>query len=539
MNTIIISEIFEYFLLLSIRGSILAFGILIIKAALKQKLSAGFQYCIWFLLLFRLIVPFSLESPVHIIDHFPQYQQQVENNLISESDLSDIQSSNITDSNKNDSNKNDSNSNIYRNITFPSKGLNTIKYMVALLWLIGIVSIMVYIIIVNISLLMKVKKYPPCERKDIIQILDECKLKLNVNSKVTILYGKRLKSPMIFGVIHPRIIISRIIIDRLSQEELKHIFLHELSHIKRRDLVVNIFGTLIQAVYWFNPIIWYSINKMKQDCEISCDATVLNVLSKEENKKYGLTIINMMKMVSDLKWVSGSIGFASKYNSRRINMINLYKKASVKWTVVALMSLTLLTGCSSLTSPTKQSSSEVPNSTTGENDKNIQTQEENLSTEQDNESVNEPNTSKQDTTELSTNQDNNSNNESKSEDTDNSFEKYLKYLGLSKENLISTLNEKPTTVDEGGLEFKEAGIRIWFDPNTFTKVSQVFTQREDIDFNGVKIGDKIDEFKKAFGEPVSDNNGDMHFKYDNAYISVNYDTKTNVTFAVYLLSEDF
>lgn len=218
-------------------------------------------------------------------------------------------------------------------------------------------------------------------------------------------------------------------------------------------------------------------------------------------------------------------------------MINLYKKASVKWTVVALLNLTLVTGCSSLTSSTKQSSSIIPTSTVGENDKNNQTQEEVLSTEQDSESVNASNTSKQDTTELSTTQDNNSGNESKSDDIDNSF---VKYLGLSKEELISTLNEEPTTVDEGGLEFKEAGIRIWFDQNTFTKVSQIFTQREDIDFKGAKIGDKIDEFKKIFGDPVSDNNGDMHFKYDdNAYISVNYDTKTNETFAVYLLSEDF
>lgn len=108
-------------------------------------------------------------------------------------------------------------------------------------------------------------------------------MRLNVIFKVTILYGKRLKSPMLFGVIHPKIIISQEIINRLSQEELKNIFLHELSHIKRRDLNVNIIGVLIQAVYWFNPIIWYSINKMKQDCEISCNATVLNVLSKEES----------------------------------------------------------------------------------------------------------------------------------------------------------------------------------------------------------------------------------------------------------------
>ncbi len=117
------------------------------------------------------------------------------------------------------------------------------------------------------------------------------------------------------------------------------------------------------------------------------------------------------------------------------------------------------------------------------------------------------------------------------------FAVYLDLLGLDRDELIDALGEEPESIDEGGLEFKKAGIRVWFDQDA---VSQIFTQRQDIDFNGAKIGDKIDAFKKAFGEPVSDQNGDMHFKYgDNAYISVNYDTDTGETFAVYLLSEDF
>ncbi len=507
MNTIIISNLFEYFLLLSVKVSILAIGILLIKGALRQKLSARFHYYIWFLLILRLLIPFSVESPLSLMNLIPQYIQQVDNNYISDPNSSSIQTSNITKLNRNDTYSNN-----HRNSIFTSKELRFNLNTIALIWLIGIAGIMIYIMFVNILLLLNLKKYPLCDRKDIILILEECKSRLNVNFKVTVLYDEHFKSPMLCGFIHPKIIISPEIINRLSQEELKYVFLHELSHIKRRDLIINVIGMLIQTVYWFNPIIWYSIYKMKQDCEISCDATVLKVLSPEENKKYGLTIINMMKMISELKWVPGTIGFASKYNSRRIIMITLYKKVSVKWTVVALLTLTLLTGCSSLTS----------------------------STDQDAESSNASNTSKQDTTGLSTIEDNNSVNESKSDDKDNSFVKYLKFLGLSKEDLLSTLNEEPTTVDEGGLEFKEAGIRVWFDQINFTTVSQVFTQREDIDFNGAKIGDKIDEFKKVFGDPVSDKNGDMHFKYDeNVYLSVNYDTTTNETFAVYLLSEDF
>ncbi|HEX9061020.1 MAG TPA: hypothetical protein VF941_12645, partial [Clostridia bacterium] len=119
--------------------------------------------------------------------------------------------------------------------------------------------------------------------------------------------------------------------------------------------------------------------------------------------------------------------------------------------------------------------------------------------------------------------------------TDSSLAGYISLLGLSRDKLASTLNEKPVFVDEGGLEFKKAGIRIWFDG---TSASQIFTQRKDIDLNGAKIGDKIDRFKEKLGQPVSDKNGDMHFKYKDVFLSINYDTGTKDTFALYILKKD-
>lgn len=130
-------------------------------------------------------------------------------------------------------------------------------------------------------------------------------------------------------------------------------------------------------------------------------------------------------------------------------------------------------------------------------------------------------------------------NESKDNTDNSSLASYISLLGLSKDKLADTLNEKPVSVDEGGLEFKKAGIRVWFDPESGKSVSQVFTTSKDIDLNGVRIGDKIDKFKKAFGEPVSDNNGDMHFKYKDVFLSINYDTKTGETYALYILKKDF
>jgi hypothetical protein len=119
------------------------------------------------------------------------------------------------------------------------------------------------------------------------------------------------------------------------------------------------------------------------------------------------------------------------------------------------------------------------------------------------------------------------------------FEEYIKLIGLSKKQLIDTIREKPTTVDEGGLEFSEYGIRVWFEGYGTGPVQQVYTDKKDVDFRGVKIGDKISDFKKIFGKTVQENTTSAYknFEYNGIILSVYYNPKTKITFAVYILDQ--
>jgi hypothetical protein len=70
-------------------------------------------------------------------------------------------------------------------------------------------------------------------------------------------------------------------------------------------------------------------------------------------------------------------------------------------------------------------------------------------------------------------------------------------------------------------------------------VSQIFTQRKDINFNGAVIGENISIFKKALGKPISDKNGEAHFKYKDIFLLINYDIQTGNTICAYFLKEDY
>ncbi|UOO37059.1 hypothetical protein IZU99_07220 [Oscillospiraceae bacterium CM] len=122
-----------------------------------------------------------------------------------------------------------------------------------------------------------------------------------------------------------------------------------------------------------------------------------------------------------------------------------------------------------------------------------------------------------------------------------SLEDLTKLLGLTKDALIKAIPETPVTVDEGGLGFEKTGIRVWFDNESYTTVAQVLILSDAIDINGLKLGDSFEAFKAVFGEPMSDTNGDAHFKYGDMYLSVVRDPadQSGKVIAVYLLSENF
>ncbi len=83
------------------------------------------------------------------------------------------------------------------------------------------------------------------------------------------------------------------IAERLSDAELRHVLLHELAHVKRRDVAMNWLVNALLTVHWFNPLLWLAFRQMRADREIACDELALRAMRGEERKAYGDTLIKV------------------------------------------------------------------------------------------------------------------------------------------------------------------------------------------------------------------------------------------------------
>jgi bla regulator protein blaR1 len=79
----------------------------------------------------------------------------------------------------------------------------------------------------------------------------------------------------VFGVFHPVLLLPADVADRLSLVQLQAVVAHELAHVRRRDNLWAATHAVVQAIFWFNPLIWWLGGRLVAEREQACDEAVL------------------------------------------------------------------------------------------------------------------------------------------------------------------------------------------------------------------------------------------------------------------------
>ena len=117
--------------------------------------------------------------------------------------------------------------------------------------------------------------------------------RLDLSRSVKTFKSNRRVVPTVFGFLRPYIVVPvnwRV----WSDEQRACILLHELAHIKRRDLATQFVGRLAVMMYWFNPMAWYAAKQLRQERELACDDCVLMVGQRASD--YAEQLLQTLKM---------------------------------------------------------------------------------------------------------------------------------------------------------------------------------------------------------------------------------------------------
>ncbi len=110
------------------------------------------------------------------------------------------------------------------------------------------------------------------------------------------------------GVLRPVLLIPDGIADRLTSAQLASVLAHELCHVRRRDNLAASIHMVVEALFWFHPLVWWVGARMVEERERACDEAVLNLGSAP--KDYAEAILGVCKLYAEspLVGVSGVTG---------------------------------------------------------------------------------------------------------------------------------------------------------------------------------------------------------------------------------------
>lgn len=334
---------FKWIVCSTVMASLLVMLILLIKLIIKNRLGARWHYFIWTLVLLKLIIPFGPESELSIYNLFDLTNDKI--TARSYDVMNTISTATTT---------------IAKSTPIPySKGLSDIGassaatgkdtaiYLSILgifIWFTGAACVGVHILKRNIKLNNELKIGRSIDDKELMDCLEACRKRLGIKSSIKIREVFNINTPALYGIFNPMLLIPCSMLQNCSAGQLKYAIMHELAHLKRKDIPMNLLLSALIVIHWFNPLIWYAFFRMRQDAEIACDELVLSNLDKDGQKNYGLALIHIVEIFSSNLKLSNAVGFMGNksFIKKRIQKIAAYKKRSIKKTVFTVFVFAIL-----------------------------------------------------------------------------------------------------------------------------------------------------------------------------------------------------
>ncbi len=167
---------------------------------------------------------------------------------------------------------------------------------------------------------------------------------------VPVVSSASIFEPGVFGIFRPALLLPSGIGDRLAPPELQAILAHELCHVRRRDNLWAVIHMVVEAVFWFHPLVWWLGTRLMEEREMACDEDVLRRGSEAEAYAEGILKVCELYLQSPLACTAGVTGSNLKKrietimaNRPKLNL-NLSKKAGLVFAGLVAIAIPVILG---------------------------------------------------------------------------------------------------------------------------------------------------------------------------------------------------
>ena len=238
----------------SAMGAVTVIATLLLKKLLGQRLSANLHLWLWFPAILRFLMPYIPSTPLSVYNYIPHT--------------------------------------ITVNGALPVVESALQLHLVPALWLLGAAGSVLF---AAVSYLRFVKSLvlTECSSEKLKTIATECAKKCKLKRAPQTVCCRNAISPMVVGLLSPKLVLPIPVMNQLSDEQIEIVFLHEYTHLARKDALCNLCLQMLICLHWFNPFAYLMRKKLREDLEKVCDDSVIQLLSENGRLLYSRTILDL------------------------------------------------------------------------------------------------------------------------------------------------------------------------------------------------------------------------------------------------------
>lgn len=320
-----LTNIFLKLLEMSFCATVIGLLILALKKFLKN-IPVKLLNVLWIFVILLLLIPIDIESKLSIQNYIPQIEE--------ETLQGEIYGQNYNESKK---------------VVLEENNHINITSLIPIIWVVSSVSLLLKNLIVMSKVKQKIEDSNNAN-ENVLEFFNECKRNLHINTNIKLILQNEIKTPVIFGVVSPKLLITKEI-EKLSTSELKYVFTHELIHYKKLDIFIYKIINVLKCLYWFNPIILIVFRKIKNDLEYATDEITVDIL--KDRKKYCKVLLKISQIGTENYANVVTIYNGKKELERRIIMLkNDGKINAISICIIAL--LVIVVGMASISLATNK-----------------------------------------------------------------------------------------------------------------------------------------------------------------------------------------
>lgn len=276
------TNIIRLFLQISATASVMILIVIGVRAMLAKRMNPIVVMILWAVVLIRLCIPVMLKSPVNVGSIIPEQPvpqvSEESNNAEALPELPVLQNTtSVPEPHENgeiiqqperfSTTQAEPKATLSQSLSGFSDSVSWWSIITAV-WIIGVAAVLGITARHYIMFKRRLKKCVKVTDGNIIRIINQYKRELRVNKKVTVIECSDIKTPAVFGYYNPIILLPAEFTKHVDNYAVRCILLHEMCHIKRRDILKSYAWLAAKALHWFNPLVWIAYKMFKDDTEL-------------------------------------------------------------------------------------------------------------------------------------------------------------------------------------------------------------------------------------------------------------------------------